>query len=330
MAGTGRFLLAAVAKGFRTVAVELEEKFVGFLKDNREYASKKLWREIDMTIVKGDARHLSDLLAERGLVSVTSPPYGEAISRQGGRQSGHPSSKDIESGMADRDLPYSTNPDNIGNLKDKPLTIVSPPYISGGHHNDIMQAGGGQAQGKLSQYKEGYGSSEGQIGALPDRPLRAVTRPPYEDALESGSRHTKGGIPGRDAKLGNLGKYGVASEGQIGQERSQNYLEAMAQVYAEIAKVSDVLVIVLKNPTRNGKLRRLDLDTIAILEAQGWKILCRHEAVLFEEQEQGHLLEGSVKKPKGRLSFFKRLQYQRGGPVASHEDVIFCVRGLRQ
>jgi hypothetical protein len=101
----------------------------------------------------------------------------------------------------------------------------------------------------------------------------------------------------------------------------------MLQVYRETIKVSDVLTIVIKNPTRNKKLRRLDLDTIKILELAGWKIHCQHRALLFEELEQGHLFDGSQKKVKGRMSFFKRLSWQNGQPVASWEDIIVAVRG---
>ena len=107
------------------------------------------------------------------------------------------------------------------------------------------------------------------------------------------------------------------------------YLEAMAQVYAEAAKVCDVLAVVVKNPTRNGKLRRLDLDTIVLLEQAGFEIVCHHQAILFEEVEQGHLFEGRKKSVKGRMSFFRRLAWQKGRPCAAWEDVLICVRGVQ-
>ena len=48
--------------------------------------------------------------------------------------------------------------------------------------------------------------------------------------------------------------------------------------------------------------------------------------MLFEEQTQGHLFGGSVKRVKGRMSFFKRLSWQKGSPVAMWEDVLVAVR----
>ncbi len=162
----------------------------------------------------------------------------------------------------------------------------------------------------------------------------------------------------------------------------KDYASAMRQVYSEIAKVSDVLVVVTKNPTRNGQLRRLDLDTIALLEATSWTIKCVHRAILFIEVEQYEMMRwthdtlppepspevaaflemleedeeaeaerqgrqdvlayfaeyeqweatgywgpgGIVKRVVGRLSFFKRLSYQKGSPVADHEDILIATR----
>lgn len=116
------------------------------------------------------------------------------------------------------------------------------------------------------------------------------------------------------------------TEGQVQNEQGENYLSAMLQVYSEIGKVSDCLAIVIKNPTRAGNLRRLDLDTIKLLEMSGWTIHCQHRALLFEEVEQLTLEGNTHKKVKGRMSFFKRLSWQNGQPVASWEDIIIAVR----
>ena len=248
---------------------------------NKAYASKKLWRELDMTIIQGDARHLADLLQERGLVSVTSPPYSEQTAKGFTEEQikraeeKHKRSYTKKSWVSD--IPYSNNAKNIGNLPDCPLKVItSPPYA-----NRVDDYGLDKEGMKGYGYKkDSYGRSEGQIG-----------------------------IP-------------VWDKG-----REETYLSAMAQVYAEIARVADVLVVVLKNPTRNGKLRRLDLDTISLLEQTGWTIKCVHHAILFEEQEQGHMFAGSQKRVKGRMSFFKRLQWQKGtSELADHEDVLFAIK----
>ena len=123
--------------------------------------------------------------------------------------------------------------------------------------------------------------------------------------------------------VGELGQIGRKGE----QDNDGSYLTAMLKVYQEIAAVSDVLAVVIKNPTRNKQLRRLDLDTIKLLELAGWTIHCQHRALLFEELEQATLFGGTTRRVKGRMSFFKRLSWQNGQPVAAWEDIIIAERG---
>ena len=196
MAGTGTFGLAWAVLGGQAILVELEPKFIALCEANKAELERTLGHPVGITILQGDSRRLSELLTERGLVRVTSPPYGLGI-----------------------------------------------------------------------------------------------------------------GI------------------GQSGQEQGETYLEAMATVFQECAKVCDVLVSVSKDPTRNGKLRPLARDLQTLLEAADFRILCHHRAILFEEQTQGHLFEGSKKKVKGRMSFFKRLQWQKGkSEIAAYEDILVAVR----
>ena len=167
----------------------------------------------------------------------------------------------------------------------------------------------------------GYGEADNNIGNLHDKPLKTITSPPYEDIRICTTENQ--GIEASGERVTNR-KYGE-TEGNIGNS-GESYLDAMRVIYSEVGKVSDVLAIVLKNPTRAGKLRRLDLDSIRLLEETGWTIHCQHKALLFEELEQGGLFGESTKRVKGRLSFFKRLSWQKGNAVASWEDVIIATR----
>lgn len=305
LGGIGTTALCATARGYKAVTVELEEKFVGIQKANREYAARRLHREIDWTILQGDSRYLSTLLAERGLVTVTSPPYQDS--------DGHPSLGSVKTddwGKEGTDIvsrrgltgKYGDNPANIGNLPARPITITSPPYADAINSEtkggiDWLKCAEGARPDKLKpSASQGtdtlrYGTSDGQIGQLPDK------------------RNTAGS------------KLNTASLDP------NSYLGSMALIYAEIGKVSNVLAVVTKNPTRAGKLRRLDLDTIALLEQTGWHILCTHKAQLFTEHETQDLFGQTHKKVRGRMSFFKRLQWRKGNSeIADHEDVIFAVR----
>lgn len=307
LAGTGRFLIAACARGYRAVGVELEPKFVAMCQANKEYAGRKLGRVLDWEIIQGDARNLSGLLKERGLVAVSSSPYFDS-----------------------------------GTGIDKEA-----------HNRQVISHGSkgfGTQLGDLTGQTR-YGATPGQIGKLPDRPLTAITSPPYMDIIpgrldEVGRRKKLCGYPDKPKQslggdrtsatvtaerlerqsTGNIGHIGANWKG----EPQESYLSAMSHVYAEIARVADVLVVVVKNPTRQGKLRDLAGDTMRLLEATGWRINCVHQAMLFEETEQGDMFGGSQKRVKGRMSFFKRLAWQKGSPVAQWEDIIFAVGRNRQ
>ena len=444
MAGTGMTNICAGAMGYPSISVELEEKFVDFQQQNKEYAERRLYKGIDWQMIHGDSRKLSELLQGQDLKSITSPPYEDSHIADNQRYlSGGKTGDENKAIARDKENPerygYSKNPENIGNLKDTPLkAITSPPYgetgvgdwktgrgefqdwvinelktkgyvewkgkryneaewralnhgrIDGrttkgvhkhptdGYSEDPANLGnlkdiplkaitsppygdtgisGGDLEARLKrledagysdiarQYREGnpkarnfvlkdYGEAEGQIGRLSDKPLKSIMSPPYDNRLRNEDRELHGGILAREFAKGNqkmVDSYSYGkNEENIGNKINESYLSAMLQVYQEIALVSDVLVVVVKNPTRNGKLRRLDLDTIRIMEMAGWKIHCQHRALLFEELEQADLFGEAKKQVKGRLSFFKRLSWQKGQPVASWEDVIIGVRGVRQ
>jgi len=393
MCGIATTGIVAGALGYPFIGVELEGKFVDLAWQNKEYAERRLYKDLDWQIIQGDSRHLSELLSERGLVSVTSPPYEQSDSRNmavdpnknksfkdASKMKGHGGGKIVY-------VDYGATEGQIGNLKDTPLkSITSPPYgiekTSGGLNtkpprNKQDQAGRNPNSPSQSGAKEGYGETAGQIGVLPDTPLKAITSPPYGESIKGGKsgidwqenwgRPSENRQPSQDisygqnkANLGNLpdkplksvmsppydaqghpslgsvnkdnwGKQGkdiVKRRGLDGtcEIRGESYLSAMLQVYKEIARVSDVLVVVIKNPTKNGKLRRLDLDTIKIMQMAGWNIYCQHRALLFEELEQPDLFGKTLKQVKGRLSFFKRLSWQKGQPVASWEDILIGIR----
>jgi len=247
---------------------------------------------------------------------------------------------------------YSENPSNIGNLKDKPLVgVISPPYrdISIAKNSsgiDIekqyltyRQQGGGSTFEDFCRQQEKhsreYSSNPSNIGNLSDKEkeLVGIVSPPFEDSTtfrkddgkfwdyqEKKRKRTYRGTRQSDAQ----DKYSD-DKNNIGNQQGETYLEAMLQVYKEAYKSGiSPLVVVTKNPTRNGELRRLDLDTANLLMQAGYEIIDYHRAVLFEERKQQTLMGDVETIPKGRLSFFKRLSYQKGNIVAQWEDIIIA------
>jgi len=254
-------------------------------------------------------------MKDKPLIAITSPPYGEALSGGGIAKYGHYSDPNLVNRIYSSE---NANPDDKVKIKKEERAKINRPGVFTNERN--ISAKG--------CFKGDYSKNPENIGNLSDKPLATITSPPYGAAYKA--KGSPGGILDKNRKdlqksVYTQGMQGQ-SEGQIAKEEGETYLSAMAKVYAELAIVSDILAIVIKNPTRNGKLRRLDLDTLKILEITGWKLHCKHRALLFEEYEQTSLFGEKQKKVKGRLSFFKRLAWRNGAPVARWEDVLICVR----
>ena len=85
--------------------------------------------------------------------------------------------------------------------------ITSPPY---GEINQTSRAKVDPTATKRKRALIGkrYSDNPNNIGNLPYGEINSIiTSPPYEGSLEGGSRHTRGGIPARDKKLGQTGTY---------------------------------------------------------------------------------------------------------------------------
>jgi DNA modification methylase len=115
-----------------------------------------------------------------------------------------------------------------------------------------------------------------------------ITSPPYEGSL-SGDADSKGWEKlAQDPTSNRYGRKSHPSVGQaystitsdnIGNLKSQSYLEAMALVYSQCYKVlkpQGLMILVTKNFIRNKKVIRLDTDTIKLCEQAGFKFVERH------------------------------------------------------
>lgn len=287
-----------------------------------------------------DPRNIGNL-PDVALTGIISPPYAQD---QHSRMT--EKCADIFEGRSYKvGKEYSPNPDNIGNLKDVPLAgIMSPPYSQAqegggiainGYRGSHMHEQGKNQPDKVGQrcgyMKEVHGNDPGNIGNLPDRAIVGITSPPYLIDPKNVC-HTREGktLAEYDIKRGYQPTAHQTTDYStnplnIGNQPDESYLSAMFKVYqqAYLCGISP-LVVVTKNPTRNGALRRLDLDTISLLQSCGYEIFDYHRSILFESHKQD-TLDGSTKDVhKGRISFFKRLSLEKGNTVAQYEDIIFA------
>ncbi len=328
-------------------AIELERKAEAeqvkkgnkFAVSTDETIRKKI--EMALEMEKGNYSENPDNignLKDVPLVGIMSPPFLEAQTGGGIAIKGYEGKYYYDQGNPDRvgercgyvKARQGTSEGQIGNLPDKPLVgITSPPYGLGG--------GGLGNDGRQTQVQKDknihlhYSESDTNIGNLPDRPLIGITSPPYVIDNKNVC-HTREGktLAEYDVRRGfkptahQTTDYSTNPQ-NIGNQPDESYLSAMLKVYQQafICGISP-LVVVTKNPTRNGKLRRLDSDTVYLLQLAGYEIFDYHRAVLFESHKQETLSGDTKDVHKGRISFFKRLSLEKGTTVAQWEDIIFA------
>jgi len=312
MAGTGSTAILASLLGRHGVAVEYEPQFCKMINENisRSGPQDSLMTKGSAICLQGDARELSKLLGESDTI-IISPPYGEAQSGGGIATKGYDGPKHSPTDLIGK---RSYMPDrfekenNIAVLKygDFDTVIISPPYEAtcldgrdverrierlkeAGH--DPRDFIGGQARVvTLKNYDKvdivvtspPYGNrlsdeavQDGDEARISYRQAMdsIVTSPPYEESeTETGGDKGK---RGGDSKLRAKKDYIEVSEDNIGNLKSESYLQAMLTVYRECHKVlkpEGVMVLVTKNFIRDKQVIRLDLDTIKLCGAAGFRL----------------------------------------------------------
>lgn len=211
--------------------------------------------------------------------------------------------------------------------------MSSPPFLEAKAGAGISRRGYGEdgkdKVGERTYSNATVGKTTGQIGNLPNPNGdidAALSSPPYDREEHNRWRKNKAWPIHQNAAAGGE-SYGD-SNGQIGNIKGETYCAAMLQVYRQfhqVLKPEGVVCLVTKNPVKKGKIRRLDLDTIRLMEAAGFTLLERQQAMLVENLGTQHRFQGeSVVIRRERKSFFKRL-FERKHPDlrVDHEDVLW-------
>ena len=201
MFGSGTTMLACIL-GRNVIGVELEEKFIKMAKANWEKVRQRPQLGCQMgeaTILQGDARNLSGLLADK---CIFSPPF--ASNTYGGESQWLKEHQDeisrnspLRHGAHQNEnkhhdnLIIPDNPSNVGNLPYSNIDsiITSPPYA------DMSMGGGLNTKPPREGHNDQSGRNEGApsqrgAGGYADS---IITSPPYANALtgESGIDWTK-------------------------------------------------------------------------------------------------------------------------------------------
>lgn len=304
-------------------------------------------------ILQGDARNIATPIFHPPVDKiVTSPPYAEIsgdigktnkklvadLAKKFGRSSWVDSS---QSPYRDKSIP--NNPNNIGRLPYGEISAVisSPPYEAA-QISDERKTFNPTIQGKGRKNGRNRGTMSGyQADAV-------ITSPPYEGSLsrdrsqdesfneDREKKHAGGSVNiGKgyqvDPTIKRLRKYGRTDDKaggpygkslghpysgaaeNIGNLKSDNYLEAMFSVYQNCYKVlkdGGLLCLVVKNFIRDKKIVRLDTDTIKLCEKAGFVLKERLQRKLTSQ------------------SFWRTIYAQRfpDAPKIEFEDVLIFAK----
>lgn len=264
--GIGTTAIEGASRGVQVVCCELEPRFVELARQNFEL-HRAYWEAAGQPlpiIVQGDSRRLRLNIAAplAACAIISSPPYADGCARQG--HDVHPNR--LEGATQSVALvSYGDTPGQLGAMPAGEISAVvsSPPYVSGGHHRDVMgawnQNGGGYDSDAPSRERFqpgdelGYGRAAGQMGQMAEGSVEAViSSPPYAE-IASGA----GGLNTKPPK--HQGQQGGRSATAASQDTDQRYGESDGQL-ARLPK-GDVEAIVSSPPYAGQGLKGGDQRT---------------------------------------------------------------------
>jgi len=248
---------------------------------------------------------------------LTSPPYSNTISRNGGPV--NVNNVGISTITARE---YSNNKDNIANLPigNIDAIITSPPYTNTAAENPNiveLQRKGWVKSGDMAKFFPSN-LSDGNINNLPFGNIDTIiTSPPYATSTSGGYQNVHGTETYGDSKdnIGNLKssdmEYEALVKGLMTRDGKPTYLSEMMKVYREmymVLKPNGLAMIIVKPLIRNKKIVDLPYHTWLLMSRVGFK------------------LEKLYKLRLQNQSFWRTLYYKKhpNVPRIAHEYVLIC------
>lgn len=290
---------------------------------------------------------------------VTSPPFGEGETRDRSPvQGGEIADAITRAYTQDR---QGATEGNLAHLRaengDLAACISSPPYAGSAaeknspgidwekQYETYKSQGGGMSYeafvAQQRRHMEGYGSSDGQLAAMPEGRFDAcVSSPPYEGSMSNqdagGIDWGKAGRPdrlitskNRHAVQGDMLMAYSPNNENLGNSRSDTFWSAARAIVQQIYQVlapDAPAVWVVKSFVRNKKRVDFPNQWRELCEACGFEVVHWHRAHLIEHRGSQFDLFGDLHENKvERKSFFRRLAERKGSPRIDWE-VVLCTR----
>ncbi|MCJ7482629.1 MAG: hypothetical protein MUO31_06660 [Thermodesulfovibrionales bacterium] len=329
--GIGSTGILGAYDGFQVICVELEQKFVDLAKQNfalHANAFEQFGCPYPV-IIQGDSRRLSEIIGRTDLI-VSSPPYAEL----GANTKGHGikgAKGSIGHGCKADNAEYGQTPGQLGSMKagKVDLVISSPPFQGSltDKPSDSVRKMHGANMGR-SALGDGYGHTPGNLGNLKAGDVSLiVSSPPYEEGIGHGGKPTA--IDKEKAlHIANSKRYSDGDE-NLGNQRGDCFWKAAREILEQcyqILRPGGHAIWVCKDFVRKGQRVPFSDDWLKLCEAVGFKLTCRHKAMLVKEETKDDLFGGTITKKTERKSFFRRLAEAKGSPAIDHEDVICVIK----
>lgn len=263
--GIGTSALPCLLAGVNVVTCELESRFTGIAEKNRalwtaRYAAMPRFKDAQWTILNGDSRHLSSVLAKADVCGVqaacSSPPYaagttGHGVNidfskaKEGGKRA-------TPARLASGDS-YGKSAAQLGEMREgtaPSAAIASPPYTPNEKSDYLMTPDGKTRKRDVKRgYKQGhgcfrgsesYGASSGQLGRMAEgaTPVCALSSPPYAAGTvhgRPGIDHAKVRRKGGRNQQANLAGYGDTAGNISAMPEGKPACAISSPPYAEIA-----------------------------------------------------------------------------------------------
>lgn len=379
--------LDAMRHGLNWYGVELEEKFFKLGNQNialwnERYSRLPNWGTA--RLLQGDSRKLAEVLSAAECC-VSSPPYAGYDDHGGRGTAAERDRRRLERlrpelrGRFDTCFKgseeYGTAEGQLGAMRegDHAVAISSPPYIDtpvalkeGRAQQQIESLRRAVSEGRVSGRESlrvaekgfnkntnlnsssgQYGSTEGQLGAMPEGQL-CVSSPPFESSLSSGELKPEDALriarnqndkwkQGRDEagiqnQANNLLRkvaHNYGREDNLGNQRGETFWSASRLILEQLHSVLTPdahAVFVTKRFVRDKKIVEFTDQWIQLCEAVGFKLLHRHKAMLVEDYGVQRGFETDKSITIARKSFFRRLAESKNSPAIDWEDVTCFVR----
>jgi hypothetical protein len=283
-------------------------------------------------------------------IIISSPPYSEGLGHGGEptREAGRGMDRNLD-GMQDG---YGHTPGNLANMKEGKFEAVigSPNFPldqpcqsqskSKKDYHSFTRGDGTKrdhqmrSDGNLGSMREGNinsilednrkWQSEGEFSVI-------VSSPPYEHsetttAIIGDSReewYKKRNSEGR--------RYSKTNIDNLGNTSGDTFWSASREIVQgcyDLLKPGGHAIWVCKDYVKAGKRIPFSNRWLALCESIGFRLVCRHQAMLVKEHGSQLTLEGGEEGIEtSRKSFFRRLAEKKGSPAIDFEDVICLEKG---